>query len=332
MDKVRWGLLSTARINRLLIPDIRSSGRSELAAIASRSLDKAQAYAKKWDIPHAFGSYQEMLDSGVIDVVYISLPNHLHAVWTIKALEAGVNVLCEKPFAISMQEVDDMIQASHLSGKVLAEAFMYRHHPQTKILGDLIHQGNLGEISHFWGTFCFLEEDRSDIRLVKDWGGGALWDIGVYPMSLAQFVFGEAPVTVSGSQWTGDTGVDETFVGQMRYSGDGYAQISCSFRTQQQTAAEIIGTEGRFTISRPFIQMDSRARRLMFYPNKGRPVELKVPSTPLYLGEIEDMNAAILDGTPTFVSLDETRNHVRTILALYDSARKGKPVELAKVK
>jgi len=331
MESVRWGLLSTAHINRHIIPAIRIADRCELVAVASRSHEKAQAYASEWGIQHAFGSYQEMLDSGVIDAVYISLPNHLHAEWSVKVLQAGIHVLCEKPFAISLKEVDEMIAASQSSGKVLAEAFMYLHHPQTKILVDFIRKGNLGEISHFWSTFCFLLKKRTDIRLVKEWGGGALWDIGVYPVSLAQVVFGEAPEIVVGSQWTGDTGVDETFVGQMKYKNNGFAQFSCSFRTDSQTSAEIVGTEGRLSLNQPFIEKD-KGRQMIFYPNKGKPVELKAPSKALYLGEIEDMNAAILDGKPQCLSLQETRDHVRTALALYESAQTGKSVRLSKIK
>jgi predicted dehydrogenase len=131
MDRVRWGLLSTARINRQLIPAIRASDRGELSAVASRSQAAAEAYAADWDIPHAFGSYQAMLDSDRVDAVYISLPNHLHAEWAIRALRAGKHVLCEKPFALSLEEVDAMIAASRETGCYLAEAFMYRHHPQT---------------------------------------------------------------------------------------------------------------------------------------------------------------------------------------------------------
>ncbi len=148
--KVRWGLLSTAHINRRLIPAIRASKRGELVAVASRSLSKAEDYAANWNIPVAFGSYQDMLDSGQIDVVYISLPNHLHAEWSIRALQAGVHVLCEKPFAITLEQVDQMIETSRQTEKVLAEAFMYRHHPQTKIVGEWVRSGRLGEIRLVW--------------------------------------------------------------------------------------------------------------------------------------------------------------------------------------
>ncbi len=330
MEKVRWGLLSTANINRRVIPAIRMSQRGELVAVASRSVDKARAYARKWDIPKSFGGYQEMLDSGEIDVVYVSLPNHLHAEWTIKSLHAGLSVLCEKPFAITMREVDDMIAASRETGKALAEAFMYRHHPQTKIAGDFIRQGNLGELSHVRGTFTFKIDNREDVRLVPKYGGGSLWDVGVYPLSLAQFIFGEPPTLVFGMQWLGDTGVDETFVGQMRYTGDRFAQISCSFRTEFEIYFEIVGTKGRLAITRPFIAMDDN-RRMIFYPNNGDPKDLPVPKQELYLGEIEDMHDAIIDGTPNYVTLEESRNHVRTVLALLDSAQTHKPIELTTI-
>src|SRR5512139_4184576 len=131
-DKVlNWGLLSTARINRALIPPLRESRRNRLAAVASRSKDSADRYAREWKIPQAYGSYEEMLADPEIDVIYNSLPNHLHAEWTIKAVEAGKHVLCEKPLALSLAEVDEIARAARQTGRVVAEAFMYRHHPQT---------------------------------------------------------------------------------------------------------------------------------------------------------------------------------------------------------
>lgn len=327
MNKVRWGLLSTANINRLVIPAIRASARGELAAVASRSLENARQYAENWNIPRAFGSYQEMLDSGEVDAVYISLPNHLHAEWSIRALQAGVHVLCEKPFALSLDEVDRMIAASRESQRVLAEAFMYRHHPQTKIVGEWVRSGRLGEIILTRGVFNFKIARRDDVRLIPEYGGGCLWDVGVYPLSYAQYVFGGPPMAVFGRQWKGDTGVDEDFAGLLWYSGGGMAQIASSFRSPLHTHFEIIGTEGRLMLNRPFIKMDD-GRRLVFYPTQGDEQEISVPEKELYLGEIEDMHAAILDGTAPYLSLEETRNHVRTALALYQSAASGQAIEL----
>jgi D-xylose 1-dehydrogenase (NADP+, D-xylono-1,5-lactone-forming) len=331
--KVRWGILSTAKINQALMPAIRSSKRGELVAVASRSLEKAQTYAKTWKIPKAFGSYQEMLDSGKIDAVYISLPNHLHAEWSINALQAGVHVLCEKPIATSLQEVDAMVSAQKESGMVLAEAFMYHHHPQTKIVKQWVQSGKLGQILFVRGTFDYSlsiqnrAPETLNIRLVPEWGGGCLWDVGVYPISFAQFVTGGPPELVMGTQWVGKYGVDETFAGQLKYHGGCMAQISCSFRSPLHSFIEIIGSQGRFYLNQPFAQT-SRTRKLIFFPPKGRAKQIRVPQKELYLGEVQDMHAAILDSQPNFLPLDESRNHVRTVLGLYESAHTGKFISL----
>lgn len=328
MGKIRWGLLSTANINRRLIPAIRMSERGVLTAVASRSQDSADAYAAQWEIPQAFGSYEAMLTSDAVDAVYISLPNHLHAAWSIFALRHGKHVLCEKPFALTLAEVDAMIAAAEETGNVLAEAFMYRHHPQTKIAKEWVGNGRLGDITLVRGTFNFAFGSRDNVRLVPEWGGGCLWDVGVYPLSLAQAVMGEAPQWVMGSQWIGETGVDEFFAGQLHYRGNRVAQISASFRTPFYTMAEIVGTEGRLALNRPFVGHNDGQRQLLFYPAQGEPQEIPVPEKELYLGEVEDMHAAILDGVPTYLSLDETRNHVKTVLALYEAARTGQPTHL----
>ncbi len=329
MNKVRWGLLSTANINRRVMPAIRASRRGELTAVASRSADSAREYAAEWEIPLSFGGYQEMLDSGRVDAVYISLPNHLHAAWTVKALRAGVHVLCEKPFAPSLEEVDEMIAASRQSGRVLGEAFMYRHHPQTKIVGDWVRAGRLGEITLVSGVFNFkITQRQGNVRLIKAFAGGSLWDVGVYPLSFAQFVYGAAPEQVMGMQWLGDSGVDETFAGQMRYTGGGLAQIACSLRSPFYTQAVVTGTAGRLELNRPFTGHNEGERRLMFFPETGDALEIPVPEVELYSGEVEDMHAAILDGAAPYLSLAETRDHVRTALALYESASRGQPVDL----
>ena len=327
METVRWGLLSTANINRKLIPAIRASQRGKLAAVASRSQDSAEAYAGRWDIPKTFGSYQAMLDSGEVDCVYISLPNHLHAEWSVRAMQAGVHVLCEKPFALSLQEVDQMIAASQKTGRVLAEAFMYRHHPQMKLVGEWVRSGKLGKIVYVHGAFTYAMKSREDVRLVAKYGGGSLWDVGVYPLSFAQYIYGGPPEVVSAFQWTGDTSVDEDFSGQMRYPGGGLASIHCSFRTPNYTLAEVMGTLGKLTLTRPYYMLE-QDRHLTFTPEDGPAQEIPVPEVELYLGEVEDMNAAILDGAPPYLRLEETRNHVRTALALYEAARSGKVVSL----
>lgn len=326
MKTVRWGLLSTANINRRLIPAIRASQRGELVAVASRSQKNAESYAAEWDIATAFGSYDEMLDSEAIDAVYIGLPNHLHAEWTIRALQSDLHVLCEKPFVLSLKEMDTVIQVARDMGKVVAEAFMYRHHPQSKIVGQWIREGRLGEINLLRGAFTFKMGGDQNVRLVPEYGGGSLWDVGIYPLSFAQYVFGGAPSLVSGFQTLGTSGVDMTFAGQMRYPGGGLAQISSSFRSPFHTEIDVVGSQGRLNLTRPFVGVEESV--VTFFPEQGEPQTLDVPAKELYLGEVEDMHSAILDGAEPYISLEETRDHVRTALALYASARSGQPVVL----
>lgn len=326
MEKVRWGLLSTANINRRVIPAIRQSARGELTAVASRSQESADSYAQHWDIPHTFASYEAMLASDVVDAVYISLPNLLHADWTIRALQAGKHVLCEKPFALTLADVDRMIAAAHDTGLVLAEAFMYRHHPQMKLVEAFVRDGRLGDISLIQSVFNFQMKSRDNIRLAPELGGGSLWDVGIYPVSFAQCVMGGPPDWVFGFQEVGDTGVDEFFAGQLHYSHGRVAQISSSFRTPFHTRSVVVGTKGRLRMSRPFTNVEES--EMVFFPESGEPEYIDIPEEPLYLGEIEDMHAAILDGKPNYLTLAETRNHVRTVLALYESAAAGKPIVL----
>lgn len=337
MDRIRWGLLSTANINKKIIPAIRDSSRGSLVAVASRSADRARAYASSWSIPRWFGSYEDMLTSGEIDAVYLSLPNHLHAEWTIRALEGGVHVLCEKPLALSLEQVDAMTAASRRTGKFLAEAFMYRHHPQTQRIGEWIQEGKLGDLVKLRGVFDFYlgekqrQPDNLNIRLRPEFGGGSLWDVGVYPLSMAQYLMGKPPAWVFGSGDWGATGVDESFSGMLGFSPPGEpgptAQISCSFQAPFRTSFEISGTAGHLLITRPFTNLD-QGQKIIYYPADGEPQELKAPKKSLYLGEVEDFNRAVLENQPPALSLEESRNHIRTALGLYLSAEEKRLVRL----
>jgi predicted dehydrogenase len=324
MDKVRWGLICTARINRRVIPAIRASARGELVAVASRDQMKANEYARAWGIPRAFGGYDAMLASNEVDVIYNSLPNHLHAEMSIKAMQAGKHVLCEKPLALTTDEVDRMMLVSQQTRMVLADALMYRHHPQTKAVRDFVQRGDLGQPLVFRGVFNFFIGDRNDVRLVPDYGGGSLWDIGIYPLTYAQLVFNSVPQWVFGTQAVSNQGVDEVFTGQMYYAGDQVAQIMSSFKSPVYTEVEIVGTEGRLVVNRPYTGMEDN-RRVMYYPPADdQPYEIPVKEQELYQGEVDDMHAAILDGKPTYLRLAESRDYVRTVVALYQSARSGK--------
>jgi xylose dehydrogenase (NAD/NADP) len=251
---LQWGILGTARINQALIPPLRASSRNKLVAVASRSQERAEAYAREWGISRAFGSYESLLADPAIDVIYNPLPNSLHAEWTIKAVQAGKHVLCEKPLAISVEEVDAISAAAAQAGRVVAEAFMYRHHPQTLQVKALVDSGSIGTPRLVRGSFSFNMTRANDVRLDPAMGGGCLWDVGCYPVSFARYLAGSEPVEVFGWQITGPSGIDELFAGQLRFAGshDLYAQFDCSFRVPLRTQLEIVGSEGVIRLPAPF--------------------------------------------------------------------------------
>jgi predicted dehydrogenase len=324
VKKLRWGLLSTARINRAVIPPIRASLQSELKAVASRDLIKAQDYAKEWQIPRAYGSYEELLADESIDVIYNPLPNHLHAEWSVRAAEAGKHVLCEKPLALSLDEVDRVRAAARQNNVIIAEAFMYRHHPQTLKVLELIQQETIGELLLITGTFTFNLDRPNDVRWVPEWGGGSIWDVGCYPISFARLVADAEPVEVFGWQATGATGIDVVFSGQLRFASGLLAQFDCGFRAPYRTAMEFVGTTGSIELGSPFKPAGGEWIKI----NHGDHVELieSPRADHLYQGEIEDMERAVLDHQSPRISLEDSRGNVATILALLESARSGQVV------
>jgi len=325
MKKLRWGLLSTARINRSVISPIRASLQSELRAVASRDGAKAREYAKEWQIPHAHGSYEELLADESIDVIYNPLPNHLHAEWSIRAAEAGKHVLCEKPLALTLAEVDQMMAAAKKHHVVIAEAFMYKHHPQTLKVLELIEQEAIGELLLIKGAFTFNLDRPDDVRWVLEWGGGSVWDVGCYPISFARLVANAEPMEVFGWQVTGSTGIDVVFSGQMRFASGLLAQFDCGFRAPYRTAIEIVGTKGSIELGSPFKPAGGEWIKI----KRGDSVDkLRSPGYELYRGEIEDMEQAILEGGAPRVSLENSRGNVATILALLESAKTGKAIRL----
>ncbi len=318
---LRWGLLSTAHINQALIPPLHLSPRNRLEAVASRSQAQADAYAQTWSIPRAFGSYQSMLDDPSIDVVYISLPNHLHCEWTIKAAQAGKHILCEKPLALTVEEVDAMAQAARKVGVVLAEAFMYRHHPQTIMVKELVQAGAIGKLLHIHGAYTFPLPPEGYIRLDPSMGGGSIWDTGCYPISFARYVTGTEPVQAFGWQVLGSTGVDESFVGNLRFPGDVFLQFDTGFHTPWRPRFELAGTEAILTLEQhPYNPGYNCGIRLI----RGEREEIIRPPDQMgYLGEVEDLADAVLLGKQPRVSLEFSRGNVATINALLRSARQG---------
>ena len=326
MDKLlNWGLLSTARINSALIPPLGASSRNRLLAVSSRSQESANQYAQERNIPRAYGSYEALLADPEIDVIYNPLPNHLHAEWTIKAVEAGKHVLCEKPLALSVEEVDAVQEAAHKHGRVVAEAFMYRHHPQTLKVQEIVKSGSLGYLKLMRGSFSYVLNREGDVRLDPAMGGGSIWDVGCYPISYARTVVGESPREVFGWQVTGPTGIDETFVGQMQFAGNVLAQFDSSFVIPFHWFMEIIGSEGTLNIPNPF-KPGINEKIFLTCGDKTETIEIK--GQELYIGEVEDMADAILLGKEPRISLDDSRTNVGVISALLESARIGRPVKL----
>jgi predicted dehydrogenase len=322
MDKkVRWGLVSTARINQKVMPSIKRSDRGELTAVASRDLKKAKKYARKNNIPHYYGSYEELLASPEIDAVYISLPHHLHKEWSIKALNAGKHVLCEKPFALTVEDVDEMFAAATANNKILQEAFMYLHHPQMKILSDLLAEKVIGDVQLVRAFFSFRLDNFNDIRMVPEYGGGSIWDIGVYPISFAQFVFGEPPEAITAAKISDiENSIDLSLFATLEYSSDRMAQIGSSFSTPYYTAAEIFGTNGHIILPSPFNNLE-KVRRIEWVDAKDKKHTIRVPKKPLYDGEIENMHDAILNSKPALVTHEQTRNHIKTVLEILEAAK-----------
>jgi xylose dehydrogenase (NAD/NADP) len=325
---LRWGFLGAARITRALVPALRAAEGHELVAVASRNIDKAREHAAHWLIPRALGSYEELLASPDIDIIYNPLPNSLHAEWTIRAADAGKHVLCEKPLALTVDEVDRIAAAAKRAGVVVAEAFMYRHHPQTLRIKQLIESGAIGDLHLVRGAFTFNLDRPGDVRRELALGGGSIWDVGCYPISLARFIAGADPTVVFGHTINGPSGIDESFAGQLMF-GDGlHAQFDSGFKAPFRTHAEIVGTAGAITVLRPFKPTHEETIVI----NRGdRVEEIRVTShEELYLPEIEDLGRAILAGTAPRVSLADSRGNVATILALLESARTRQPVSLAR--
>jgi len=325
---LRWGLLGTGNITKAVIPPLLSSERNKLISVSSRSLQRAETFAHDQGLPVAFGSYEELLASPEIDVVYISLPNTLHAEWTIKAVRAGKHVLCEKPLAVTVEEVDAVGAEARQAGVVVAEAFMYRHIPQTLKARELVENDAIGDLRLIRGSFSYPLDQKVNIRLDRDLAGGSLWDVGCYPISLERYIVGQEPLEVMGWQVLGPSGVDETFVGQMRFPGGVFAQFDCSFRAPYRTEVEIVGDKGTICILDAFKPGFGLKPEIVV--RRGAGVEsLTVPAPHLYLGEIEDMADAVLLGKTPRIGLAETRGNIAVITALLRSAQEGLPVAIA---
>ena len=320
---MRLGIVSTADINRKVIPGAHASEQVELVAVASRDQARADAYAQEWDIPRAYGSYEAMLDDPEIDAVYISLPNTMHREWSIRSVEAGKHVICEKPFSKRPADVEAAFDAADRAGRLLTEAFMYRHNPQTAKLAELVRDGAIGELRVVRSAFSYSLYDTENIRLRTDVDGGSLMDVGCYCVSGSRLLAGE-PETVHGQAYIGPSGTDWVFTGAMRFPGDVHALFDCGTCLPGRDELEAIGTEGSLFLDDPW-HCDEPVIELR---RDDGTEEIRLDPTDSYRLELENLAAAIAGDAPLLLGREDALGQARTIEALFRSAETGTPTRL----
>jgi D-xylose 1-dehydrogenase (NADP+, D-xylono-1,5-lactone-forming) len=323
VDPVRWGIVSTAHINRLVIPPAQASDKVELVAVASREQARAEGYARTWGIEQAYGSYEALLEDPDVEAVYISLPNSLHCPWSIRALEAGKHVLCEKPMSRRAADVEEAFDAAERSGRILMEAFMYRHDPQTRKVEELVGDGAIGELRLLRASFSFALDDPTNVRLLADVDGGGLMDVGCYCVSACRLLAGE-PEHVYGEQVTGPTGVDVVFAGTMRFAGDVVGEFDCGLVLPSRDELEVIGSDGSLFLDDPW-----HAREPVIEVRRDAEVErIELEPVDSYGLELENMSDAIRGRAEPLLGRDDAVGQARAIEALYRSAASGVAVVL----
>ncbi|MBA3566382.1 MAG: Gfo/Idh/MocA family oxidoreductase [Actinobacteria bacterium] len=323
MGVVRLGILSTAHINRLVIPGAHASDKVELIAVASREQSRAEEYARKWGIERAYGSYDALLADPDIDAVYISLPNTLHCEWSIRAVEAGKHVLCEKPLSRHAADVEEAFDAAERSGRVLTEAFMYRHNPQTARLTELVREGAIGELRLVRSAFSYSLYDADNIRLRPDVEGGSLMDVGCYCVSGSRLLAGE-PEAVLGRARTGPSGTDWVFAGSMGFPDDVFAHFDCGTSLPERDELEVVGTEGSLFLDDPW-----HCRTPVIELRRDGEVErIELEPVDSYRLEVENLCDAIRGEAPLLLGREDAVAQARAIEALHRSAETGEDVAL----
>jgi xylose dehydrogenase (NAD/NADP) len=321
-DKIRWGVISTARIGRRhVIPAIQASRNGEVRAVASRTLDKAKAFAEELNIAHAYGSYEELIADPDIDAIYNPLPNHLHAEWSLRCAEAGRPTLCEKPLAADAAEAQTMVDAFAARGVLFAEAFMYRFHPRAQRVREMVAEGAVGEVQLMQASFSFRVRSEDNIRLRKDMAGGALMDVGCYCVNVMRFVTGEEPERVRAAARFGPTtGVDEWLVGALSFPSGALGHFDCGLRAHRAESYEIRGSEGSIVVEDAFV-VDPDTEAIIQYWHESGHEEITLPPVDQYQLMVEDFADALMEGRPpAFPPQDAVRN-MAVIDRLLTSAR-----------
>jgi D-xylose 1-dehydrogenase (NADP+, D-xylono-1,5-lactone-forming) len=320
---VSWGFLSTANINDKLLAGAAESDRADVIAVASRDAARAEAYARERGIERAYGSYEELLADPDVEAVYISLPNSLHVEWSIRALEAGKHVLCEKPLSRRAADVERAFDVAEESGRLLMEAFMYRHNPQTARLMELVDGGVIGRLRLVRAAFSFPLADPENVRLNSSLDGGGLMDVGCYCVSGTRLLGGE-PERVYGEQVLGESGVDELFTGTMRLPGDVLAQFDAGLVLPVRDELEAIGEAGSLFLDDPW----HCKRPVIELRTAGGVEEIAVEPADSYRLQLENMSDAIRGEAEPLLGREDAVGQARAIEALYRSATEGRPVNL----
>lgn len=324
-DKIRWGILGAANIGRKVIPAIHQAKNSVVSAVASRDQAKAQAYADELNIPTAYGSYEALLNDPNIDAIYIPIPNGLHYEWSLKCAAAGKPTLCEKPLTANAAEARELVETFEQAGLTFAEAFMYRHHPMTRRVVQMVREGVIGKVSIIAASFTFPIRREDDVRLNNDLAGGALMDVGCYPVSLMRMVTGEEPDEAlaianfgSGSQ------VDETLSGVLHFPSGIVGHFDCGFRTFLTNSYEIRGSNGKINVEPSFTMpadQPSVIRLTTQQDGKSRIEEIEIAPANSYQLMAEDFAAAIQEKRPPLYDGRDAISQMHTIDMLYQSAR-----------
>jgi len=317
---LRWGLLSTANITGALL----GSGHGEFAAVASRSTDRAEAFAREHGIARAHGSYEALLADPEVDAVYVPLPNSMHVEWSIKALEAGKHVLCEKPMSRHPEDVERAFDVAAREGLVLMEAFMWRHHPQLERARELIAQGTIGELRVVRAAFSFTGRPAGDIRLQHELEGGGLMDVGCYCISGCRAIAGTEPERVYGEQVLGGDGVDVAFAATMRFPGDVLATFDCGMSYAARDELEAVGDQGSLFLDDPWHGREA----VVEVRRADRSTErVEAGAANSYALELRNFEAAVRGEAPPLLGRDDAVAQARVIAALYRSVDEGRPID-----
>ncbi|HZZ28122.1 MAG TPA: Gfo/Idh/MocA family oxidoreductase [Pirellulales bacterium] len=329
MKKLRWGILSTAKIGtEKVVPAMQAGQFCEVAAMASRNLETAQAAAKKLGISKAYGSYEELLADKEIDAVYIPLPNHLHVPWSIRCLQAGKHVLCEKPIGMNGQEAADLLaEAKRHPHLKMMEAFMFRLHPQWQLARRLVSEGQIGQLRTIQAFFSYHNVNADNIRNIAAVGGGGLMDIGCYCISLSRFIFAAEPQRVLGIvEYDAKFKTDRLASAILEFPG-GTATFTCSTQLSPYQRVNIFGTEGRVEIEIPFNAPPDRPSKL--WHQRGTEIQehpLKVCNQYMILGD--SFSQAVLENKEVPTPLADAVANMRVIEAVAGSGKSNAWVAL----